>query len=197
MKKILCLFVICFLLLSFSGCNNKNLKTRRDFENLYLEALDGKIDFYLDNKKQNINLFLNELKENNKEIKISYALTKIKNNDNKFSYALVAYFEGNDGYYLIFTYNDILDRVIAKEEGYRSMTIIKNDMTVMGSSGTGNNVISEIRCDNNGAKLIVLANSDDNYIINGKDVTEEEYDKYIEEFEGKNDLKFIDYKSLK
>ena len=204
-KKILIGIVIVLVLLVTSGCGNKKEEVKKvenkkevDYKSTYMEVLDGKRNFIDESDKEvSFNEYLNTEKGSMDSAKVTYAYINFDNKDSSNHEEMVVLTETNDGYYLILNYDISDDKVYGIYKNYRDMVYIKGDATIYGSGGVNANYIYKLILDKNKYEEITLAENDDGvYKIDNKEVSESEYNKYMEDYNSKESVVFTDYKTI-
>ena len=198
-KKFVLSIVLVLITFVVSGCKGKKTATKEeikekqiDYKNIYMEVLDGKKNFINeDDKEISFYDYLNEEKGSIDSAKVTYTYFDFDNKDSTKHEEMIVLTETNDGYYLIFNYDESTDKVYGIYKNYRDMVSIKKDGTIYGSGGVNANY------DKNKYEEIVLAENDNGvYKIDNKEVSEEEYNKYMEGYSKKESLNFNDYKKI-
>ena len=204
-KKIIIGIVIVLVLLVTSGCGSKKEEVKKvenkkevDYKNIYMEVLDGKRKFIDESDREvSFNEYLNNEKGSMDSAKVTYTYIDFDNKDSSNHEEMVVLTETNDGYYLILNYDISDDKVYGIYKNYRDMVYIKGDATIYGSGGVNANYIYKLILDKNKYEEITLAENDDGvYKIDNKEVSESEYNKYMEDYNSKESVVFTDYKTI-
>ena len=204
-KKIIIGIVIVLVLLVTSGCGNKKEEVKKvekkkeiDYKNIYMEVLDGKRKFIDESDREvSFNEYLNNEKGSMDSAKVTYAYIDFDNKDSSNHEEMLVLTETNDGYYLILNYDISDDKVYGIYKNYRDMVYIKGDATIYGSGGVNANYIYKLILDKNKYEEITLAENDSGvYKIDNKEVSESEYNKYMEDYNSKESVVFTDYKTI-
>ena len=163
-----------------------------------MEVLDGKRNFIDESDREvSFNEYLNTEKGSMDSAKVTYAYIDFDNKDSSNHEEMLVLTETNDGYYLILNYDISDDKVYGIYKNYRDMVYIKGDATIYGSGGVNANYVYKLILDKNKYEEITLAENDDGvYKINNEEVSESEYNKYMEDYNSKESLVFIDYKTI-
>lgn len=204
-KKIIIGIVIVLVLLVTSGCGSKKEEVKKvekkkevDYKNIYMEVLDGKRN-YIDESDREVsfNEYLNTEKGSMDSAKVTYTYIDFDNKDSSKHEEMLVLTETNDGYYLILNYDINDDKVYGIYKNYRDMVYIKNDATIYGSGGVNANYVYKLILDKNKYEEITLAENDSGvYKINNEEVSESEYNKYMEDYNNKDSVVFTDYKTI-
>ena len=187
MKKFLGSLILIFVLFSVTGCGEKSeLDT-------YLEVVDGKKDYINeDNKKTNISDYLKEL-DYPGDINVRYAMLDL--DDDSKEEMVVGFSSEIDENYLVLNLED--DKVYGFTESYRGMLDLKTDGSMTGDNGADNSQVYRMTFDKNKRTDIVLASMNgDKYHVDGKDATIDEYSKFMDEQNKKENVEFKDYKTI-
>ena len=204
-KKSIIGIVIVLVLLVTSGCGSKKEEVKKvekkkelDYKSIYMEVLDGKRNFIDESDKEvSFNEYLNNEKGSMDSAKVTYAYIDFDNKDSSNHEEMLVLTETNDGYYLILNYDISDDKVYGIYKNYRDMVYIKGDATIYGSGGVNANYIYKLILDKNKYEEITLAENDDGvYKIDNKEVSESEYNKYMEDYNSKESVVFTDYKTI-
>lgn len=163
-----------------------------------MDVLDGKRNFIDERDKEvSFNEYLNTEKGSMDSAKVTYAYIDFDNKDSSNHEEMLVLTETNDGYYLILNYDISDDKVYGIYKNYRDMVYIKGDATIYGSGGVNANYIYKLILDKNKYEEITLAENDDGvYKIDNKEVSESEYNKYMEDYNSKESVVFTDYKTI-
>ena len=204
-KKIIIGIVIVLVLLVTSGCGSKKEEVKKvenkkevDYKNIYMEVLDGKRKFIDESDREvSFNEYLNNEKGSMDSAKVTYTYIDFDNKDSSKHEEMVVLTETNDGYYLILNYDINDDKVYGIYKNYRDMIYIKDDATIYGSGGVNANYVYRLMLDKNKCEEITLAENDSGvYKIDNKEVSESEYNKYMEDYNSKESVVFTDYKTI-
>ena len=204
-KKSIIGIVIVLVLLVTSGCGSKKevvkkVKNKKevDYKNVYMEVLDGKRNFIDESDREvSFNEYLNNEKGSMDSAKVTYTYIDFDNKDSSNHEEMLVLTETNDGYYLILNYDISDDKVYGIYKNYRDMVYIKNDATIYGSGGVNANYVYKLILDKNKYEEITLAENDSGvYKIDNKEVSESEYNKYMEDYNSKESVTFTDYKTI-
>ena len=204
-KKSIIGIVIVLVLLVTSGCGSKKEEVKKvekkkelDYKSIYMEVLDGKRNFIDESDREvSFNEYLNTEKGSMDSAKVTYAYIDFDNKDSSNHEEMLVLTETNDGYYLILNYDISDDKVYGIYKNYRDMVYIKGDATIYGSGGVNANYIYKLILDKNKYEEITLAENDDGvYKIDNKEVSESEYNKYMEDYNSKESVVFTDYKTI-
>ncbi len=77
------------------------------------------------------------------------------------------------------------------------MIYVKSDGSIYGSGGANASYVYKLILDKNKYEEVVLAeNNEGMYKIDNKEVTKDEYDNYLEEFNKKDSISYTDYKNI-
>lgn len=197
------------ILLIFSGCENKvskeehvnNITKNEQTENqnnqqenvddAYFKVLKNEIKYINeDNKETLFKTYMENYKESSDNTKIKYTIYDFDNDSKNEMIVMIEAF--NDGFYLILNNEDGI--IYGFEDVYRGMISIKTDGSYSGSSGATSNIILKNKFEKNKRITETLAEMDMGKCkIAGKDVSESEYSKYLEEFNKKENVTFTTY----
>ena len=204
-KKIIIGIVLVLVLLVTSGCGSKKEEVKKvenkkevDYKNIYMEVLDGKRNFIDESDREvSFNEYLNNEKGSMDSAKVTYTYIDFDNKDSSNHEEMLVLTETNDGYYLILNYDINDDKVYGIYKNYRDMIYIKDDATIYGSGGANANYVYKLMLDKNKYEEITLAENDSGvYKLDNKDVSESEYNKYMEDYNSKESVVFTDYKTI-
>ena len=204
-KKIIIGIVIVLVLLVTSGCGSKKEEVKKvenkkevDYKSVYMDVLDGKRNFIDESDREvSFNEYLNTEKGSIDSAKVTYTYIDFDNKDSSKHEEMLVLTETNDGYYLILNYDINDDKVYGIYKNYRDMIYIKNDATIYGSGGVNANYVYRLMLDKNKCEEITLAENDSGvYKIDNKEVSESEYNKYMEDYNSKESVVFTDYKTI-
>ena len=204
-KKSIIGIVIVLVLLVTSGCGSKKEEVKKvknkkevDYKSVYMDVLDGKRNFIDESDKEvSFNEYLNNEKGSMDSAKVTYTYIDFDNKDSIKHEEMLVLTETNDGYYLILNYDINNDKVYGIYKNYRDMVYIKDDATIYGSGGVNANYVYKLILDKNKYEEITLAENDDGvYKINNEEVSESEYNKYMEDYNSKESVVFTDYKTI-
>lgn len=204
-KKIIISIILVIMLFVSIGCGNKKEEAKKlksikevDYKSIYMEVLDGKRNFIDENNLEvSFNEYLNTEKGSMDSAKVTYTYIDFDNKDSSKHEEMLVLTETNDGYYLILNYDNKSDKVYGIYMNYRDMVYIKNDTTIYGSGGANANYVYKLILDKNKHEKITLAENDSGlYKIDNKEVSEDEYNKYMEEYNNKDSVTFTDYKTI-
>lgn len=203
-KKIIISIILVIMLFVSIGCGSKKaakveVKDKQiDYKSIYMEVLDGKRKFIDESDREvSFNEYLNNEKGSMDSAKVTYTYIDFDNKDSSKHEEMVVLTETNDGYYLILNYDINDDKVYGIYKNYRDMIYIKDDATIYGSGGVNANYVYRLMLDKNKCEEITLAENDFGvYKIDNKEVSESEYNKYMEDYNSKESLVFIDYKTI-
>ena len=205
MKKILHILIVILMICITIGCGNKKEEAKKvksikevDYKSIYMEVLDGKRKFINESDKEiSFNEYLNTEKGSMDSAKVTYTYIDFDNKDSSKHEEMLVLTETNDGYYLILNYDNESDKVYGIYMNYRDMVYIKNDATIYGSGGANVNYVYKLILDKNKYEEITLAENDSGvYKIDNKEVSESEYNKYMEDYNSKESVVFTDYKTI-
>lgn len=203
-KKIIISIILVIMLFVSIGCGSKKaakveVKDKQiDYKSIYMEVLDGKRKFIDESDREvSFNEYLNNEKGSMDSAKVTYTYIDFDNKDSSKHEEMLVLTETNDGYYLILNYDINDDKVYGIYKNYRDMVYIKGDATIYGSGGVNANYIYKLILDKNKYEEITLAENDDGvYKIDNKEVSESEYNKYMEDYNSKESVVFTDYKTI-
>lgn len=202
MKKVLVSFILIIMIITVNGCGTNKVDNNdndNELKDIYFEVLNGKRK-YIDSEGNSLSFtdnYLSKFKEYDKNIEISYTMVDVSNKiDKKNIEEMIILVEANDGFYLVLSYDKEDDKVYGLEENYRTMTSIKKDGLFMASSGANDTLIGQF---NIKERIIVglTVGSSDGYFIDSKQVSEKEYNDYLDEFNKKENVTFTKYKTIK
>lgn len=205
MKKCLYILTLVLMISITVGCGSKKEEVKKvknkkevDYKSVYMDVLDGKRNFIDERDKEvSFNEYLNTEKGSMDSAKVTYTYINFDNKDSSNHEEMVVLTETNDGYYLILNYDISDDKVYGIYKNYRDMVYIKGDATIYGSGGVNANYIYKLILDKNKYEEITLAENDDGvYKINNEEVSESEYNKYMEDYNSKESVVFTDYKTI-
>ena len=205
MKKCLYILTLVLMISITVGCDNKKEEVKKvekkkelDYKSIYMEVLDGKRNFIDESDREvSFNEYLNTEKGSMDSAKVTYTYIDFDNKDSSNHEEMLVLTETNDGYYLILNYDISDDKVYGIYKNYRDMVYIKGDATIYGSGGVNANYIYKLILDKNKYEEITLAENDDGvYKINNEEVSESEYNKYMEDYNSKESVVFTDYKTI-
>ena len=203
-KKIIISIILVIMLFVSIGCGSKKaakveVKDKQiDYKSIYMEVLDGKRKFIDESDREvSFNEYLNNEKGSMDSAKVTYTYIDFDNKDSSKHEEMVVLTETNDGYYLILNYDINDDKVYGIYKNYRDMIYIKDDATIYGSGGVNANYVYRLMLDKNKCEEITLAENDSGvYKIDNKEVSESEYNKYMEDYNSKESVVFTDYKTI-
>ena len=204
-KKIIISIILVIMLFVSSGCGNKKEEAKKvksikevDYKSVYMDVLDGKRNFIDENSLEvSFNDYLNTEKGSMDSAKVTYTYIDFDNKDSSKHEEMLVLTETNDGYYLILNYDINDDKVYGIYKNYRDMIYIKDDATIYGSGGVNANYVYRLMLDKNKCEEITLAENDSGvYKIDNKEVSESEYNKYMEDYNSKESVVFTDYKTI-
>lgn len=205
MKKCLYILTLVLMISITVGCGSKKEEVKKvknkkevDYKSVYMDVLDGKRNFIDERDKEvSFNEYLNTEKGSMDSAKVTYTYINFDNKDSSNHEEMVVLTETNDGYYLILNYDISDDKVYGIYKNYRDMVYIKGDATIYGSGGVNANYVYRLILDKNKYEEITLAENDDGvYKINNEEVSESEYNKYMEDYNSKESVVFTDYKTI-
>ena len=205
MKKCLYILTLVLMISITVGCDNKKEEVKKvekkkelDYKSIYMEVLDGKRNFIDESDREvSFNEYLNTEKGSMDSAKVTYAYIDFDNKDSSNHEEMLVLTETNDGYYLILNYDISDDKVYGIYKNYRDMVYIKGDATIYGSGGANANYVYKLILDKNKYEEITLAENDFGiYKINNEEVSESEYNKYMEDYNSKESVVFTDYKTI-
>lgn len=169
---------------------NEDLNMDVDINTRLFDVMNSCITFI---DSTNNRVMFNEYKISNEEkaVPSKYAYVDL---DNDGIEELVVLTTSDYGAYIILKYqdNDIYGHMI----GIRSFEKLKVDGSFIGSSGANNNEYLTITFNENKYSLNKEAVFDENnqiYQIKGKDVTKDEINTFVEEWNKKENVKWIEY----
>jgi len=187
MKKLLLVF-ICLLL--FVGCEKKGEESTilKDGKTVLMNVMNSKQEFI--DESGNKVLFKDfVIYENDKAVPDKYVFIDL-DNDNLEEMAILT-----TSYYGAYIILDIDgDDVYGYMLGARSFVDLKEDGTFTGSGGAAVTGYSKMTISNNKINIEELAYFDDmekKYTINGENVTKDEIDNYITEWNKKPSVKWV------
>ena len=160
-------------------------------DDIYFKVLNNEEKYI--NEKNSETLFSEYMEQyqDRDTAKVSYALFDL-DNDNQNE--MVILIESYDGFYLIL--NNENGKVYGFEDVYRGMSSIKTDGTYTGSGGAAITIVMKCKFEKNKRITEVLAESDINkFIVNNKNVSEDEFYSYLDKYNEKENVKFVDYKT--
>ena len=205
MKRIIYSLMVVLIIIITVGCGSKKEEVKKvknkkevDYKSVYMDVLDGKRNFIDERDKEvSFNEYLNTEKGSMDSAKVTYTYINFDNKDSSNHEEMVVLTETNDGYYLILNYDISDDKVYGIYKNYRDMVYIKGDATIYGSGGVNANYVYRLILDKNKYEEITLAENDDGvYKINNEEVSESEYNKYMEDYNSKESVVFTDYKTI-
>ena len=212
-KKIINYLTMILFIILISGCDNKKNYTETNknettdsiiekennemlnLEEIYLSVIDNNRDYIDENNREtSINDFLKVVAGNTKDIKVSYALVDLdEDNENEF----IALFDTWSGDYLVLNYEKDSGIVYGFPYGYRSMVAIKENGILLGTSGAEVNAYYRLFFDKNKVNDKEIASMDGNiYKIDGKEVSESEYQEYADKLSALENIVLKEYKTL-
>ncbi len=168
--------------------NNENTNTV-DLKNIYMEVLNETRPYVSEeNKEQYLTDYEKSL--NMGEFERSYVLLDM---DEDSEEEMVILFSGNDGFYLILNYEDGI--VYGFADVNRGIEGLKVDGTYYGSGGAATGAILRSTFNKNVRNTIILAEQDWGvYKIDNKDVTQEQFNMFMEEnYTSKDDVTWIKF----
>ena len=160
-------------------------------DDIYFKVLKNEIKYVNeDNKETLFKEYMENYKESTENPKIKYTVFDFDNDSKNEMIVMIEAF--NDGFYLILNNED--GTVYGFEEVYRGLKDLKTDGTYLASGGASSNGILRDKFEKNKRVQETLAEMDmGKFQIDGKDVSEEEYDKYLDEFSKKENVEFKNY----
>lgn len=160
-------------------------------DDIYFKVLKNDVKYVdEDNKEILFKDYLENYKESSENPKVKYAVFDFDNDSKDEMIVLVEAF--GDGFYLIL--NNENGTVYGFGEVYRGLQNLKTDGTYLASGGAFSNGIFRDEFEKNKRIQKTLAEMDmDKIQIDGKDVSKEEYEKYVDEFNKKENVEFKDY----
>lgn len=169
--------------------NQENLK--EDEDQIYFKVLKNEIKYVAeDNTEKLFKECMENYKEDTDGPKVKYTLFDLDNDSKNEMVVMIEAF--NDGFYLILNNED--GTVYGFEEVYRGMKDIKTDGTFIGAGGASSYGVFRDKFEKNKIIPETLAEVDmDKYQIDGKDVSEDEFQKYMDEFDKKENVEFVTY----
>lgn len=152
-------------------------------DDIYFKVLKNEIKYVNeDNKETLFKEYMENYKESTENPKIKYTVFDFDNDSKNEMIVMIEAF--NDGFYLILNNED--GTVYGFEEVYRGLKDLKTDGTYLASGGASSNGILRDKFEKNKRIQETLAEMDmGKFQIDGKDVSEEEYNKYLDEFSKK------------
>ena len=205
MKKCLYILTLVLMISITVGCGSKKEEVKKvknkkevDYKSVYMDVLDGKRNFIDESDREvSFNEYLNTEKGSMDSAKVTYTYIDFENKDFSKHEEMLVLTETNDGYYLILNYDISDDKVYGIYKNYRDMVYIKGDATIYGSGGANANYVYKLILDKNKYEEITLAENDFGiYKINNEEVSESEYNKYMEDYNSKESVVFTDYKTI-
>ena len=169
--------------------NQENLK--EDEDQIYFKVLKNEIKYVAeDNTEKLFKECMENYKEDTDGPKVKYALLDWDNDSKNEMVIMIESF--NDGFYLILNNEDGI--VYGFEDVYRGMEDIKIDGTFIGDGGASTYGVLRDKFQKNKRIQEILAEMDmDKYQIGGKDVSKDEFQKYMDEFDKKENVEFVTY----
>ena len=191
MKKILLVLVSILML---CGCSKKDESSVLLDTDCYLkEAMSSKLEF-IDESGSKILFKDYVIYEDDKAVPNKYVLMDLDgDNMNELACLTTSYY----GAYIILKYNKTDKNVYGYMLGARSFVDLKEDGTFSGSGGASLTSYNRIESFNWDIVIKEIAYYDDmehKYRIDGNNVTEEEINNYIKEWNNKKSVEWIDYK---
>ena len=205
MKRIIYSLIVVLIISLTIGCGSKKEVIKKaenkkevDYKSIYMEVLEGKRNFINeDDKEITFNDYLNTEKGNMDSAKVTYTYIDFDNKDSIKHEEMLVLTETNDGYFLILNYDEYADKVYGIYKNYRDMIYVKSDGSIYGSGGANASYVYKLILDKNKYEEVVLAeNNEGMYKIDNKEVTKDEYDNYLEEFNKKDSISYTDYKNI-
>lgn len=174
-----------------SNLANNQENSKEDEDQIYFKVLKNEIKYVAeDNTEKLFKECMENYKEDTNGPKVKYALLDWDSDSKNEMVVMIESF--NDGFYLILNNED--GTVYGFEEVYRGMEDIKTDGTFIGSGGASAFGVLRDKFQKNKRIQETLAEMDmDKYQINGKDVSEDEFQKYMDEFDKKENVEFVTY----
>ena len=169
--------------------NQENLK--EDEDQIYFKVLKNEIKYVAeDNTEKLFKECMKNYKEDTDGPKVKYALLDWDNDSKNEMVIMIESF--NDGFYLILNNEDGI--VYGFEDVYSGMEDIKIDGTFIGDGGASTYGVLRDKFQKNKRIQEILAEMDmDKYQIGGKDVSKDEFQKYMDEFDKKENVEFVTY----
>ncbi len=168
---------------------NKNVNT----SNVLIDAMNSKREVLLDGNKT---LFKDiHIVENDYAIPDKYTFIDLDNDNIEEIVVLTTSYYGE---YVILRYNN--KEVYAYPLGYRSMEILNKDGSFLGSGGAAVSSYCKMKFTNNKMEITEEAYSDstsNEYKINDKDVSKEEIEAYITQWNNKEEVEWKNYEEEK
>ena len=192
MKRLLSVFLICITVLTMGACSSKD----EDENSLLKAVLNGEKTFITEKGEA---VFLK-----NYAVGHGKLATPLYANPTEFVFVdfdgdkideLVINISTDYGAYLILR-RDGLD-VYGYEFGVRSLISLKTDGSFIGSNGASSNYYCRLTFEDNKANVVYTAIKDSNmnrFELDGKECSVEELNEYINDWELKESVKWINYK---
>lgn len=165
--------------------------SKEDEDQIYFKVLKNEIKYVAeDNTEKLFKECMENYKEDTDGPKVKYALLDWDNDSKNEMVIMIESF--NDGFYLILNNEDGI--VYGFEDVYRGMEDIKIDGTFIGDGGASTYGVLRDKFQKNKRIQETLAEMDmDKYQIGGKDVSKDEFQKYMDEFDKKENVEFVTY----
>lgn len=166
-------------------------KQQESADDLYFKVLKNEIKYISESSKQTLfSEYMENYKESSTDTKVKYTIFDFDNDSENEMIVMIDSF--SDGFYLIL--NNENGTIYGFEDVYRGMISIKTDGSYNASGGATSGGVFKNTFEKNKRITKTLAEMDMGKCqIDGKSVSESEYLKYLEEFENKEDVKFITY----
>lgn len=163
----------------------------KEDEELYFKVLNNEVKFVNeDNKELFFKEYMQVYKESTENPKIKYTVFDFDGDSKDEMIVRIEVF--SDGFYLILNNEDAT--VYGFEEVYRGLKDLKTDGTYMASGGASSNGVLRDEFEKNKRIQVTLAEMDmGKFQIDGKDVSEKEYQEYVDEFNKKENVEFTNY----
>lgn len=183
MKKTILIIIFVVLIIGISVPLNY-LIGNLGIQNILIEAMNSRTYIYTE---ENEKTFFKDYKIGNVENAVADKYTFVDLDEDKTK-ELVILTDSNYGAYIVLRYDKKKNKVFSYCLGIREFQDIKMDGTFSSSGGAGYNSYNRIEFNNNKKKIINLAI---NYVdsgehkINDKDVTKEEIEEFVNEWNKK------------